>query len=290
MTYHKLAVSIAFFPVPANQTHVSSPSLSIVIPAYNESARIESALERVLACVAERHWNAEVLVVDDGSSDSTPDIVRRWMTAHPNLHLINNEGNRGKGYSVRNGLLQATGQVVMFTDADLSSPIEEAERLFEALDAGADVAIGSRWLDKQRQTTHQPLYRRFFGRCFNWVTRKVMGLPYKDTQCGFKAFKRDAAQVIFRLQTIERWGFDPEILFIARKLGYKIVEVPVTWGHDERSRMSYLKDGMKMLEEMAEIRTNSVRGRYDEAIAAMKDTSKMITPPAARPEPIPHPR
>ena len=290
MTYHKLAVSIAFFPVPANQTHVSSPSLSIVIPAYNESARIEHALERVLACVAERHWNAEVLVVDDGSSDSTPDIVRRWMTAHPNLHLINNEGNRGKGYSVRNGLLQATGQVVMFTDADLSSPIEEAERLFEALDAGADVAIGSRWLDKQRQTTHQPLYRRFFGRCFNWVTRKVMGLPYKDTQCGFKAFKRDAAQVIFRLQTIERWGFDPEILFIARKLGYKIVEVPVTWGHDERSRISYLKDGMKMLEEMAQIRRNSLRGRYDEAIAAMKDTSKMITPPAARPEPIPHPR
>jgi len=290
MTYHKLAVSIAFFLVPANRTHVSSPSLSIVIPAYNESARIESALERVLACVAERHWNAEVLVVDDGSSDSTPDIVRRWMTAHPNLHLINNEGNRGKGYSVRNGLLQATGQVVMFTDADLSSPIEEAERLFEALDAGADVAIGSRWLDKQRQTTHQPLYRRFFGRCFNWVTRKVMGLPYKDTQCGFKAFKRDAAQVIFRLQTIERWGFDPEILFIARKLGYKIVEVPVTWGHDERSRISYLKDGMKMLEEMAQIRRNSLRGRYDEAIAAMKDTSKMITPPAARPEPIPHPR
>ena len=270
--------------------HVSSPSLSIVIPAYNESARIEHALERVLACVAERHWDAEVLVVDDGSSDSTPAIVQRWMTAHPNLHLINNEGNRGKGYSVRNGLLQATGQVVMFTDADLSSPIEEAERLFAALDAGADVAIGSRWLDKQRQTIHQPLYRRFFGRCFNWVTRKVMGLPYKDTQCGFKAFKRDAAQVIFRLQTIERWGFDPEILFIARKLGYKIVEVPVTWGHDERSRISYLKDGMKMLEEMAQIRRNSLRGRYDEAIAAMKDTSTMTTPPAARPDPIPHPR
>ena len=269
---------------------MNPPSLSIVIPAYNEGARIENALERVLACVAERHWNAEVLVVDDGSSDNTARIVCDWMTKHSNLHLIHNEGNRGKGFSVRNGLLQATGQVVMFTDADLSSPIEEAERLFETLDAGADVAIGSRWLDKQRQTIHQPLYRRFFGRCFNWVTRKVMGLPYKDTQCGFKAFKRDAAQVIFRLQTIERWGFDPEILFIARKLGYKIVEVPVTWGHDERSRISYLKDGMKMLEEMAQIRKNSLRGRYDQAIAAIKDTSKMITPPAARPDPIPHPR
>lgn len=261
---------------------MNPPNLSIVIPAYNESARIESALDRVLACIAERGWDAEVLVVDDGSSDSTPAIVRHWMDSHPNLHLIENEGNRGKGYSVRNGLLQAAGQVVMFTDADLSSPIEEAERLFEALDAGADVAIGSRWLDKQRQTIHQPLYRRFFGRCFNWVTRKVMGLPYKDTQCGFKAFTREAAQKIFRLQTIERWGFDPEILFIARKLKYKVVEVPVTWGHDERSRISYLRDGTKMLEEMVEIRANSLRGRYDEAIAAMKDTSTMITPQVER--------
>jgi glycosyltransferase involved in cell wall biosynthesis len=270
--------------------HVTTPSLSIVIPAYNEGARIENALDRVLSCVAERNWDAEVLVVDDGSSDNTVDIVHRWMTTHPNLHLIHNDGNRGKGYSVRNGILQSSGQVVLFTDADLSSPIEEAERLFAALDAGADVAMGSRWLDKQRQTIHQPLYRRFFGRCFNWVTRKIMGLPYKDTQCGFKAFKRDAAQVIFRLQTIERWGFDPEILFIARKLGYRIDEVPVTWGHDERSRISYLKDGMKMLEEMYQIRKNSLRGRYDEAIAAMKDTSKMTTPPAPRPDPIPHPR
>ncbi|HEY4010439.1 MAG TPA: dolichyl-phosphate beta-glucosyltransferase [Acidobacteriaceae bacterium] len=274
---------------------MNSPSLSIVIPAYNEGARIEYALERVLSCVADRQWNAEVLVVDDGSSDNTADIVRRWMETHPNLQLIHNEGNRGKGYSVRNGLLQAAGNVVMFTDADLSSPIEEAERLFAALDSGADVAIGSRWLERSRQTIHQPLYRRFFGRCFNWVTRKLMGLPYKDTQCGFKAFRRDAAQTIFRLQTIERWGFDPEILFIANKLGYTIVEVPVTWGHDERSRISYLKDGMRMLQDMAQIRANFLRGRYDEAIATLKDTSTMITPQVARPEParpepVPHPQ
>jgi hypothetical protein len=157
--------------------------------------------------------------------------------------------------------------------------MEEAELLMAALADGADVAIGSRWLDEARQTTHQPLYRRFFGRCFNWVTRTVMGLPFKDTQCGFKAFKRSAAQVIFRLQRIERWGFDPEILFIARKLGYSIREVPVTWGHDARSRISYLRDGMKMLEEMAVIRGNSLAGRYDEAIAALKDTSGMVTAP-----------
>jgi glycosyltransferase involved in cell wall biosynthesis len=254
------------------------PHLSIVIPAYNESARIEATLDRVLSCVAEREWDAEVLVVDDGSKDDTVAIVERWMSVHPRLHLLRNPGNRGKGYSVRNGLLQAAGDIVMFTDADLSSPMEEAERLMEAIADGADVAIGSRWMDRTRQTIHQPLYRQFFGRCFNWITRTVMGLPFKDTQCGFKAFRRPVAQVVFRLQTIERWGFDPEILFIARKLKYSIREVPVTWGHDERSRMSYLKDGMKMLEEMALIRMNSLAGRYDEAIAAMKDTSKMVTP------------
>jgi glycosyltransferase involved in cell wall biosynthesis len=261
---------------------MAHPQLSIVIPAYNESARIEATLASVLECVETRHWDAEILVVDDGSTDNTAAIVQKWMARNPHLHLVKNPGNRGKGYSVRNGLLQAAGNIVMFTDADLSAPIEEAELLIEAIDAGADVAIGSRWLDKQMQSVHQPLYRRFFGRCFNWVTRKVIGLPFRDTQCGFKAFRRDTAQTIFRLQTIERWGFDPEILFIARKLKYTIVEVPVTWGHDERSRISYLKDGMKMLEEMGQIRTNSLRGRYDQAIAALKDTSKMVTPPVER--------
>jgi glycosyltransferase involved in cell wall biosynthesis len=258
---------------------MSHPQLSIVIPAYNESARIEATLERVMSCVEEQSWDAEVLVVDDGSTDDTGAIIQRWMARYPRLHLVKNPGNRGKGFSVRNGLLQAAGDIVMFTDADLSAPMEEANRLLAAIDAGADVAIGSRWMDRQRQTIHQPLYRQFFGRCFNAITRLVMGLPFKDTQCGFKAFKRPAAQVIFRLQRIERWGFDPEILFIARKLKYNIVEVPVTWGHDERSRMSYLKDGMKMLEEMGVIRYNSLAGRYDEAIAAMKDTSAMVTAP-----------
>jgi glycosyltransferase involved in cell wall biosynthesis len=264
---------------PRFEEKMATPQLSIVIPAYNESARIEQTLERVMACVDGQGWDAEVLVVDDGSTDRTVEIIHAWMERYPRLHLIQNEGNRGKGYSVRNGLLQAAGEVVMFTDADLSAPMEEAERLLAAIRDGADVAIGSRWMDRTRQTIHQPLYRRFFGRCFNGVTRTVMGLPFKDTQCGFKAFKRAAAQVIFRLQRIERWGFDPEILFIARKLGYNIREVPVTWGHDERSRMSYLRDGMKMLEEMAAIRGNSIAGRYDRDIAALKDTSTMVTPP-----------
>jgi glycosyltransferase involved in cell wall biosynthesis len=265
---------------------MAHPEISIVVPAYNEGARIEDALDRIFSCVEQRGWDAEVLVVDDGSTDNTASIVERWMAAYPRLHLIQNPGNRGKGYSVRNGLLQAAGEIVMFTDADLSAPMEEAERLFRAIHEGADVAIGSRWLDRARQTIHQPLYRQFFGRCFNWITRTVMGLPFKDTQCGFKAFRRSAAQVIFRLQTIERWGFDPEILFIAQKLGYEIREVPVTWGHDERSRLSYLRDGLKMLEEMAIIRSNSLAGRYDKAIAEMKDTTSMVTRPVRVAPPV----
>ena len=256
---------------------MSHPGLSIVIPAYNEGLRIERALDQTLTCIEDQKWDAELLVVDDGSSDNTRAIVELWMKHHRRLHLIRNSANRGKGYSVRNGMLQAAGEIVMFSDADLSAPIVEAELLVAAIQAGADVAIGSRWLDRKRQTVQQPLYRQFLGRCFNLITRTVMGLPFEDTQCGFKAFRREAAQVIFRLQTIERWGFDPEILFIASKLAFKIKEVPVTWGHDDRSRISYLKDGGKMLQEIGVIRYNALAGRYTRKIAAMKDTSSLVT-------------
>jgi dolichyl-phosphate beta-glucosyltransferase len=205
-------------------------------------------------------------VVNDGSSDNTATIVEGFSARNPIVRLINNSSNRGKGYSVRNGMLQAAGEIVMFTDADLSAPMEEAELLFSAIRKGADIAIGSRWLERKRQTIQQPLYRQFFGRCFNAVTRMVMGLPFADTQCGFKAFKRQAAQTVFQFQRIERWGFDPEILFIARKRGYSIREVPVTWGHDERSRISYLRDGLKMLEEIVFIRWNALTGVYNRPV------------------------
>jgi glycosyltransferase involved in cell wall biosynthesis len=238
------------------------PYYSIVIPAFNESARIPATLKTVVACVRERGWDAEVIVVNDGSTDSTSQIVSEFAASNPEVRLIENPGNRGKGYSVRSGILQALGEVVMFSDADLSAPIEEADRLFAAIAEGADIAIGSRWLEKGRQTHRQPLYRQFFGRCFNAVTRGVMGLHFADTQCGFKAFTRAAAQTVFQLQTIERWGFDPEILFIALKCGYKVVEVPVSWAHDARTRMSYLRDGIRMLQDVAIIRWNAVLGRY----------------------------
>jgi dolichyl-phosphate beta-glucosyltransferase len=242
---------------------------SIVIPAYNEKARIGKTLERVLECVHDFGWNAEILVINDGSTDNTADIIQGYAAENPILRLINNPGNHGKGYSVRNGMLQASGEIVMFTDADLSAPMEEAELLFAAIRNGADIAIGSRWLERKRQTIHQPLYRQFFGRCFNAVTRTVMGLPFADTQCGFKASKRQAAQSVFQVQRIERWGFDPEILFIALKRGYSIREVPVTWGHDERSRISYLKDGLKMLEEILYIRWNALTGVYSKPVEGL---------------------
>jgi glycosyltransferase involved in cell wall biosynthesis len=237
-----------------------------VIPAYNESARIGKALDAVIDCIHARDWHAEVVVVNDGSTDSTVAVVQEYASRNPEVRLLQNPENRGKGYSVRHGILQSVGEIVMFTDADLSAPIEEAERLFAALRGGADIAIGSRWLDRSRQTLKQPFYRQFFGRCFNAITRTIMGLPFADTQCGFKAFRRPVAQTIFQLQRIERWGFDPELLFIALKRGYKIQEVPVTWGHDERSRLSYLKDGMKMLEEIAYIRWQAFAGTYDRQV------------------------
>jgi len=246
------------------------PKYSIVIPAYNESARIPATLRSVLDCIRSRGWDAEVVVVNDGSRDSTAEIVREIARTAPEIRLLENPQNCGKGYSVRNGLLHALGEVVMFTDADLSSPIEEAEGLFAEIAHGADIAIGSRWLATSRQTHRQPLYRQFFGRCFNLLTRMVMDLPFADTQCGFKAFTRSAAQTVFQLQTIERWGFDPEILFIALKRGYQIREVPVSWAHDARTRISYLRDGLQMLKELAIVRWNALLGRYGRPVNAIQ--------------------
>ncbi|MGA2857767.1 MAG: dolichyl-phosphate beta-glucosyltransferase [Candidatus Sulfotelmatobacter sp.] len=239
------------------------PTYSIVIPAYNESTRLGATLEKVLSYVHSRGWNAEVIVVNDGSRDDTAEIVRTFAAKDPALRLLENPGNRGKGYSVRNGMLHARGQIVLFSDADLSSPIEEASKLLQALDAGADIAIGSRWLRAETQTQRQPVYRQIFGRIFNLLLRLTLGLHFKDTQCGFKAFKQPAIQAIFPLQKIERWGFDPEILFLARKFGFRVQEVPVAWGHSGGTRIHPLIDGSRMFMEMLHIRWNDLTGKYD---------------------------
>jgi dolichyl-phosphate beta-glucosyltransferase len=235
---------------------------SIIIPAYNESARIRATLDRVLAYCRERGWDAEIIIVNDGSRDNTIEIVQEYAAANSRLRLLENPGNRGKGYSVRNGMLHARGEMLLFSDADLSSPIEEAEKLFAAIAGGADVAIGSRWLRSDLQSQRQPLYRQLFGRIFNLMLRITLGLTFRDTQCGFKAFTRRAAQAIFPLQTVERWGFDPELLYLAKKFGFKIVEVPVAWAHSEGTRISPLRDGIRMFGEMLKIRCNALTGKY----------------------------
>ena len=240
-----------------------SPTYSIVIPAYNESTRLGATLEKILAYVRAQAWDAEVLVVNDGSRDNTAEIIRSFAAKDPVVHLIENPGNRGKGYSVRNGMLHAQGKVVLFSDADLSSPIEEAPKLIHALESGADIAIGSRWLRAETQTQRQPLHRQLFGRVFNLLLRLTLGLQFADTQCGFKAFQRSAVDAIFPLQKIERWGFDPEILFLARKLGFKVVEIPVAWGHSGETRIHPLLDGSRMFQEMLRVRWNNLAGKYD---------------------------
>ena len=235
---------------------------SIVIPAYNEGQRLGGTLEKVLGYVRERGWNAEVVVVNDGSRDNTAELVRAFSAKDSTLRLIENPGNRGKGYAVRNGMLNARGEVIVFSDADLSSPIEEMPKLLAALAAGADIAIGSRWLRAELQTQRQSLHRQLFGRVFNVLNRVILGLQFKDTQCGFKAFTRRAALMILPLQRIERWGFDPEILFLARKFGFRVEEVAVRWGHVGGTRINPLVDGARMFQEMVRIRWNDLEGKY----------------------------
>ena len=247
------------------------PKYSFIIPAYNETARLGSTLDRVLSYVATQRWDAEVLVVNDGSRDATADLVQSYAQTHPELRLIENPGNRGKGYSVRNGMLNAKGEVLLFSDADLSAPIEEAVKLFAAIEAGTDIAIGSRWLQPETQTHRQSALRQFYGRLFNLALRILLGLNFKDTQCGFKAFTRNAALAIFPLQKIERWGFDPELLYLARRAGLTVQEVPVVWAHAEGTRLSPLRDGIRMFGEVLKIRWYALTEKYSKAGSLTKD-------------------
>ena len=235
---------------------------SFVIPAYNESERLAVSLPKILDYIHQRQLQSEIIVVNDGSTDNTADVVRQFMLQEPEIRLVENPGNRGKGYSVRNGMLHARGDVMLFTDADLSSPIYEADKLFAALGQGADIAIGSRWLRAELQTERQPWHRQLYGRCFNLALRVTLGLNLCDTQCGFKAFTRAAAQTVFTRQRVERWGFDPELLFLAKKFKLRTTEVPVEWAHDHRSKISPLRDGLKMGVEMLSVRWNDIKGLY----------------------------
>ncbi|MGD0963073.1 MAG: dolichyl-phosphate beta-glucosyltransferase [Candidatus Acidiferrales bacterium] len=239
------------------------PEVSIIIPAYNEEKRLVRTLARIRDYFAEAQTKGiELIVVDDGSTDGTALVAKEWMREIPWLRLVPNNTNRGKGYSVRHGMLEARGQVMLFTDADLSTPIEESEKLFAAIEAGNDVAIGSRAMDRTLIAVRQSHLREIAGIIFNRFVKLFTGLPFHDTQCGFKAFVRERSKIVFEQQRVERFGFDPEILFLAQRHGLRSIEVPVRWAHDEATRVSVLRDSLQMFGDLLFIRWNWLLRRY----------------------------
>ncbi len=229
--------------------------LSVIVPAYNEEERLGESLEKIAAYLAAREGLHEVIVVDDGSVDATAAVARSVLLPSPvRFRLLRNVPNRGKGYSVRRGLMAAEGARALFTDADLSTPIEDLPRLEAALAAGADIAIGSRDTEGSEVLRHQAWYRELAGKSFNLVVRALAVPGIRDTQCGFKLFRREVIAPVFERVAVERWGFDVEMLVVARGLGYRVSEVPVRWINDDRSKISLLRDGLQMLQDMARAR------------------------------------
>jgi len=241
--------------------NLPAPELSIIVPAYNEELRLPATLEKIASYIRAARPNTEVLVVDDGSKDRTAEVAESFRNKMPSLRIFSNGVNRGKGFSVRRGSLEALGEIILFTDADLSAPIEEAERLLAAL-KNHDVAIGSRAMDRSLIEVHESLFREFAGIIFNTIVRAILLLPFVDTQCGFKAFRRGPSRIIFEQQTIERFGFDPELLYLARHHGLSTVEVPVHWSHSPATKVNMMRDSVQMFLDVFLIRWNSLRGRY----------------------------
>lgn len=237
------------------------PEISVIIPAFNEEERLPQTLEHVSLYLRSLSFASEILVVDDGSTDHTAQVVSALARSIPSLFLLSNGSNRGKGFSVRHGMLEAHGRIALFTDADLSAPIEESQKLFTALES-ADVAIGSRALNRRLIEIHQSRWRELAGILFNRVMRLLTGLPFEDTQCGFKAFAMPGSRIVFELQRIEDFGFDPEILFLAKRHGLRVVEVPVRWSHDPRTKVHVLRDSARMLLDLLLILWNDLLGRY----------------------------
>jgi glycosyltransferase involved in cell wall biosynthesis len=238
-------------------------SLSIVVPAYNEQARLPDTIRRIQDYLSKSEWvSHEILIVDDGSTDGTAEAASAFARDSPYVRVLRNPANRGKGCSVRRGMLEARGEWRLFTDADHSTPIEEIDKLWAAMQRnGSEVAIGSRAMDRSLIGIHQPGMRESAGKVFNSVMRAVVGLQIRDTQCGFKLFQGAAAQEIFSRQTQERFGFDVEILFIAKKHGYKISEVPVRWNHVDGSKVGMLT-GLHAFSELAAVRWHDLAGKY----------------------------
>jgi len=235
------------------------PFLSIVVPAYNEAQRIRDALTRICAFKESKPYPIEVIVVDDGSRDRTVEIVSEF----PGIRLVRNDRNHGKGFTVRHGVLEAQGELVLFTDADLSAPIEEVDKLLAALQSsGADAAVGSRALERELIGIHQPWFRDIGGRFFNLLVRFFAGLKLHDTQCGFKLFKRNSTRGAFERMHVEGFGFDPELLFLIERGGGKVVEVPVRWNDNPATKVRFFRDSTRMVLDLMAIRWRSFMGKY----------------------------
>lgn len=233
-----------------------------MIPAYNEVRRLDPSLRTLAAFLRRERLRAEVLVVDDGSTDGTPELVLKRSRTLTQVKLLRQPRNLGKGAAVRAGVLAARAPEILFTDADLSTPLEELDGLRAALKAGADIAIGSRALDRSRIAVRQPFYREAAGRLFNQCVQLLSVPGIHDTQCGFKLFKAKAARRVFRLQQVPRFGFDVELLYLARKAGLRIAELPVRWVNSPETKVRPVRDGARAFLDLALIRLYDVQGRY----------------------------
>jgi glycosyltransferase involved in cell wall biosynthesis len=242
-------------------SETSALELSVIVPSFNEEARLPHSLDLIAAYLNSANRSTEVLVVDDGSNDRTAEVAASFTDRIANLRVLKNGENRGKGYSVRHGMQEARGEYVLFTDADLSAPIEEADKLLSALQQ-FDIAIGSRALNRDLIDVHESRFREFAGIIFNRIVRIVLWLPFVDTQCGFKAFRRERCRIIFEQQRIERFGFDPELLYLARHHGLKATEIPVRWSHSPATKINMMRDSIQMFVDVFTVRWNSLLGRY----------------------------
>ncbi|OIN98370.1 hypothetical protein AUJ67_08705 [Candidatus Desantisbacteria bacterium CG1_02_49_89] len=231
---------------------MGSVNLSVIIPVYNESDRILPALDKVVPYLSGKGITWEVIIVDDGSTDNTAQLVEKYAAGSSGVKLLANSRNRGKGCVVRQGVLASSGERVLFTDVDLSAPIEEAEKLLSCLDEGYDVAIGSRALKESNAST--TFLRKFIGLTFNFIVRKMLLPGIVDTQCGFKCFKGDVARDLFSRQKTEGFGFDVEILCLADMGGYRMKQVPINWFQSPSSRVNIFRDSIRMFFEILEIR------------------------------------
>jgi len=234
--------------------------ISIVIPAYNEEKRLEPSLQKITEYLQKNFTAYEVLVIDDGSTDATGEIARKYQDK--GVKLIQNPKNMGKGFSVKLGVINAKYDPILFTDSDLATPIEETKKFLDAINEGYDVVIASRNLQDSQITVQQPKSRRILGNAFPVLVKTTVLPGFTDTQCGFKMFRKAAARKIFPRQTLQRFAFDVEILFIAKELDYKIKELPVTWIDQAGSTLSPLKDSIRMLNEVLKIKYNQWKGEY----------------------------